>query len=146
MTRCDTESGDPGLTLVVANELEAIEGARQAMLGFIAPLGLSARLVYMLELVLEESLMNRARHAFPDGRRTCTEVTLIARPDALTMRFEDDGVAFDPLQLEPSRPAASLDDVEVGGLGIPLTRKAAFACHYERVGGRNRFTVCLARD
>jgi anti-sigma regulatory factor (Ser/Thr protein kinase) len=32
-----------------------------------------------------------------------------------------------------------------GGLGLLLTRKAARECRYQRIDGRNRFTVVLDR-
>ena len=62
----------------------------------------------------------------------------------LVLCFEDDGVPFDPLQAAPPAPPASTADVPPGGFGLMLTRKAASACHYERIGERNRFTVRLA--
>jgi serine/threonine-protein kinase RsbW len=145
LRNCATDLAAKSLSLAVPNELEALEPARLAMLEFIAPLGLSARVVYRLELVLEETLMNRLRYAFPDGRKASTQVTLCVVPEALLLRFEDDGVRFDPLQLPPPPRASSIDDAQVGGLGLPLTRKAASACYFEHVDGRNRFTVRLAR-
>ena len=144
LTNCTTEPGAKSLTLDVPNEFEALERARLAMRDFVAPLQLPPRVVYRLELVLEEALMNRLRHAFPDGRRASTEVTLRVLPEGLLLRFEDDGIPFDPLQAAAPRVASSIEQATVGGLGLPLTRKAASACYYERLNGRNRFTVRLA--
>lgn len=129
----------------MANDLAALEPARRALLDFLAGRQLSERLVFKLELVLEETLMNRVWHAFADGGRHHTDLTVQLRPDALVLLFEDDGLPFDPLQApEPTAPA-SLAEARPGGLGLMLARKAASACHYERADGRNRFTVELAR-
>lgn len=135
----------PSLRLQVANELSALEPARLAVLDFIAGHGLGERLVYRLELVIEEALMNRLWHAFPDGGRHVTDLCLQLQADELVLQFEDDGIPFDPLSLPLPVVPVSPQAAEPGGRGLMLIRKAARACRYERVGQRNRFTVHLAR-
>jgi len=140
------------LRLAVPNELAAIETTRTQVLAFLSGYSLPARTVYRLELVLEETLMNRLMHAFPEGGHHTTDLSVRLEPPMspgdelgeLVLCFEDDGVPFDPLQAAPPRPLESTGDVPVGGFGLMLTRKAASACHYERIGARNRFTVRLA--
>ncbi|MDP3819964.1 MAG: ATP-binding protein [Burkholderiales bacterium] len=134
----------PLLRLQVANDPAALEPARLAVLDFLSGRLLSNRVIFKLELVLEETLMNRVWHAFADGLLHHTDLTVQLRPDALVLLFEDDGVPFDPLQVtEPAVPA-SLAEAHPGGLGLLLTRRASRGCLYERSGGRNRFTVELA--
>jgi anti-sigma regulatory factor (Ser/Thr protein kinase) len=133
------------LTLSVPNELAAIEPARQRLLAFVADLHLEAAPIYRLELVLEELLMNRVMHAFPDAGRHLTDVTLCIEPDELALCFEDDGIAFDPSKVPARATATSLAEIPDGGLGLVLVRKAATSCEYRRVAGRNRFTVRLGR-
>lgn len=141
-----------GLTLNVPNELAAIETTRSQVLDFLRGHSLSERTIYRLELVLEETLMNRLMHAFPDGGAHFTRLSVQPAPPTsteeesgeLVLCFEDDGVPFDPLHDAPPAPHAPLADAPPGGFGLMLTRKAARACHYERIGERNRFTVRLA--
>ncbi len=135
----------PSLALSLSNDKAALEPARLAVLDFVAGHGLSARAVYRLELVLEETLMNLISHAFPAGGEHAIELTLRLEPEVLTLRFEDDGVAFDPLQAPPPARPRSLSEAQPGGLGLMLTRKTASGCRYERVDGRNRLTLELAR-
>ncbi len=140
------------LRLAVPNELAAIESTRSQVLAFLGDHALPTRTIYHLELVLEETLMNRLMHAFPEGGRHCTDLSVqflsdeLSReePGDLVLCFEDDGIPFDPLQASPPPRPASTVDAAPGGFGLMLTRKAASACHYERIGGRNRFTVRLA--
>ncbi len=130
----------------VPGTMDALEPARRAMLEFLAPLGLSERLLFRLELVLEETLMNRLWHAYPDGGMHHTDLQIGLDGDAIELRFEDDGIAFNPLlSADPVVPAA-LVDAATGGRGLMLTRKAATRCFYERIGDRNVFTVQLARE
>jgi len=152
-TPCPPEAGAASaLRLAVPNAPAAVEAARLAVHAHLAQLGeqaLPPALIYRLELILEETLMNRLWHAWPDGGTHHTELTLALCADALWLRFEDDGLAFDPLQAAPHLPAASLAEAQPGGLGLLLTRKAATSCCYERVGiepgGINRLTLTLAR-
>jgi anti-sigma regulatory factor (Ser/Thr protein kinase) len=141
------------LELQVPGEAAALEPARQAVLAHLERLlgaPLPPRLAYRLELVLEEALMNRAWHAWPQDPDHPgphhTRLSVHAGPDAVVLDFDDDGRPFDPLQAaDPQRPA-SLDQARPGGLGLMLSRKAARAMHYERRDGRNRLRVEIARE
>ena len=133
------------LRLQVPSEPAAVEAARQQVLAFVADEGLSARTVYQLELVLEEVLMNRHWHAFARQPGRHTDLMLQTGPDALLLRFEDDGPPFDPTQVAQPQLPRTLDDARPGGLGLLLTRMAVSAWSYERVHGRNCFTLQLAR-
>jgi anti-sigma regulatory factor (Ser/Thr protein kinase) len=123
----------------------ALEGARAALDRFCKDHGLTERTQFKLELVLEEMLMNRVLHAFAPGTLGHTDVMLRLEAERVVLCFEDEGVAFDPLQDALPAPATSLQDAKEGGLGLLLTRKAARECRYERIDGRNRFTVVLDR-
>ena len=62
--------------------------------------------------------------------------------DGLLMVFSDSGRAFDPTH-EVAAPdlSASLEDREVGGLGIFMVKKMAKSVEYRREGVRNVLTV-----
>jgi anti-sigma regulatory factor (Ser/Thr protein kinase) len=135
----------PSLSLRVANTVAALEGARAALDRFCKDRELPERTQFKLELVLEEMLMNRVLHAFAPGTLGHTDVTLRLEADRVVLGFEDDGVAFDPLQAAPPARPTTLQDTVDGGLGLVLTRKAARECRYEHTDGRNRFTVVLDR-
>jgi len=129
----------------VPGTMEALEPARRAVLEFLAPHALPVRLLYKLELVLEETLMNRMWHAHPEGGSHHTDLKVDVHAEAVELRFEDDGIAFNPLlAVDPVVPG-SLAEAVPGGYGLMLTRKAASQCSYERLQGRNVFTVRLLR-
>jgi anti-sigma regulatory factor (Ser/Thr protein kinase) len=131
----DARSGPRVLRLVVPTVLEAVEPARREILAFIADRDPPADLRYRLELVLEETLMNRVMHA---ASPTPTALSVAFDGDVLVLTFVDAGVPFDPLA--PPSPRGDAP----GGLGLMLTRRAATACSYARKEGRNVFTVRLA--
>ena len=121
------------LRLAVPAALDTVEPTRREVVKFVGDLTAERR--YRLELILEETLMNRAMHA---GSPTPTDLTVAVEDGQIVLTFVDDGVAFDPLA-----PPAPRGDAP-GGRGLMLTRRAATSCAYARTDGRNVFTVRLA--
>ena len=133
------------LHLRVPNQRTALEPTRLRLLDFLAGDALPDAVVYRLELVLEEVLMNRLWHGQQQGAGQQTDLMLQVGPHELLLRFEDDGPAFDPTQVRHAPPPTALQDAVPGGLGLLLTRKAVSAWSYERVLDRNCLTLQLAR-
>jgi serine/threonine-protein kinase RsbW len=139
-------ASDARLHVTLVNIPAAMESARRAVLEFLAPYALAAPALFNVELVLEETLMNLARHAFDQPAGVQIEFTISITADAITLHFEDEGIAFDPRQApEPTRPT-SLADAAPGGLGLMLVRKRARSVHYERKALRNYLTITVARQ
>ena len=99
------------------------------------------------EIALEEVFMNVVMHGTPAGRQGRVEVCLALADDSLTLAVEDDGPPFDPLTLPAPDVNASLDQRQVGGLGVYFVRQLMDAVSYRRVGPRNqlRMTKQVAR-
>jgi anti-sigma regulatory factor (Ser/Thr protein kinase) len=136
---------DAQLLLTLANDRDAFDATRQAVLDFLNPYAPSEQALFNIELILEESLMNVIWHAFSDQAEHRIDLLVQVDPQQIVLRFEDDGMAFDPLQAsEPVLPT-SLDDAVPGGLGLMLVRKFAKSVAYERSGDRNRLTIAVAR-
>jgi len=98
-----------------------------------------------LALVAEEILVNVLQDAWP-GREPgycAVDACAAAMPDgvAVSLRVEDDGIAFDPTRADAPDTEASLDDRAVGGLGILLVRSMTDAQSYCRAGEHNIFEV-----
>jgi anti-sigma regulatory factor (Ser/Thr protein kinase) len=142
--------GTAPLRLQLANNLDALEPARLAVLDYLLPHAPSPRAVYAVELVLEEVLSNQVKYAFSDGpaagadQQPPIELTAWTEPGTVMLQFEDSGVAFDPLQATAPVPPASIDVAPVGGLGVVLVRKFAASASYERRDGRNCLTIGVA--
>jgi anti-sigma regulatory factor (Ser/Thr protein kinase) len=141
----DEPSAVPYLRLSLNSERSSLEPARLAVLRFLAPWALSAQVIYCVELVLEEILVNAVSYAFPDGGAHSIELTVAVHADSVMLRFEDDGVAFDPLQAPEPSAATTIDRATPGGRGLMLVRKFAKALAYERSHGRNQLTVEIVR-
>ncbi|MDR0409836.1 MAG: SpoIIE family protein phosphatase [Spirochaetaceae bacterium] len=89
-----------------------------------------------LMMVNEEIFMNIASYAYPD---TSGNVTVRASKNGsmFTLRYEDAGIPFNPLDLSDPDISAPLEDRTIGGLGVYLTRKMMDDVEYTRVGNKN---------
>lgn len=85
-------------------------------------------------IAADEVLSNILDH----GAATVVEVAAQARDGRIDVRIEDDGVAFDPLAAAAPDTQLSVEDREIGGLGILLVRKLMDDVAYERAGKHNR--------
>lgn len=100
----------------------------------------SRRTMFDIMLIVEETFVNIATHAFEDGREK-RPVTLMAGTDpacgVLHMVFCDEGIAYDPT-VQEAKPV-STDDQELvpGGLGVFLAREKSDGIYYDRLDGRN---------
>ena len=136
--------GDPALVLNFANQPEVIEDSRVAVVAFLEPLGVVARTVNRVEVVLEELLSNLIRHG-----QDVTAITVTAgyHAGSIELVVEDNGVAFDPLAKPDPEPFSSLAEAPLGGLGIALVRRLTCAARYDRVGSggaaRNRVSLSI---
>jgi anti-sigma regulatory factor (Ser/Thr protein kinase) len=144
---------DGRLEMVLNNRIAAIEDGRCRLAEFLAarPLGDVAR--HRLEVVFEELVSNTIRHGFTMHSEQSIHVRVEPKPGQIEFTFEDDGMAFNPLQARPAEPLTSIETARIGGLGIPLVAKLSAHLHYERpalpagpsgFAPRNRLVVAIA--
>jgi len=138
-------SEEPRLVARLANGPAAVEQSRVAVLSYLEPLGIFARTLNRVEVVLEELVSNLVRHG-----KDVNLVTVAAgyRGGVVDLVIEDDGDAFDPFAVAEPDPPTTLADAPLGGLGIPLVRRLSASARYDRIGSgsdaRNRVSVRIA--
>jgi anti-sigma regulatory factor (Ser/Thr protein kinase) len=123
------------LELVLNNSLNAIEDGRRRIMEFIAGAGqsLDETARHRLEVVFEELVANIIRHGFTENTGQSIHVRVEPKPGLVELVFEDDGTPFNPLEAERPEPFTSLEDAQIGGLGIPLIAQWSAKLHYERL-------------
>jgi anti-sigma regulatory factor (Ser/Thr protein kinase) len=126
-------------------ETASVERARRAVHEFLAPHALTPQQLYAVEVVLEEVLMNIVMHAFPEPAGHCVRLAVSVDDERVVLRFEDEGIAFDPLSTDALPRPAYIEQAEPGGLGLLFVRELSRSLVYERRGGRNVLTVALSR-
>lgn len=133
---------EPKLVARLTNSPAAIQQSRTAAIKFLEPMGIFARTMNRVEVVLEELVSNVVRHG-----KGVTSMTVAAgyRGGVVELVIEDDGAEFDPFTVPEPDPFTTLAEAPLGGLGIQLVRKLSASARYDRIGSgadaRNRVSV-----
>ncbi len=94
-----------------------------------------------IELVLEEVFVNIVQHAY-QGNPENIEIQVRALPEKyVEIIFKDYGPPFNPLDIKERESSLGLEDLPIGGLGIPFIRKLMDQVHYSREGGLNTLVL-----
>ena len=96
--------------------------------------------IQVLRLACEEIIMNVTSYAYPEGVDGFLDVD-IQKADRMTIRFEDGGVPFNPLEQEKPDTGLSWDKRRIGGLGIFLLLRKMDDVRYAYVDNKNVLTI-----
>ncbi|MGN0736796.1 ATP-binding protein [Treponema porcinum] len=133
----------PVKTMEATDEnLEAVNDFIHAQL---EPFGCPAQLLFQIDLAVEEIYVNIAHYAYSPDKGTvqidCSVEKTLDAPAKLTVSFTDSGKAFNPLEKPDPDITASVEEREIGGLGIFLTKKYMDTVSYVRKDNQNVLTI-----
>lgn len=100
-------------------------------------LGFSGKRLKEIELATEEALVNIINYAYPDVVGDIMVTCSQDNANALVIKIEDTGIAFDILLIKDPDISAGISDRQVGGLGVFLIRKLMDKVQYRRKDNRN---------
>jgi len=129
------------LKLSMKNELGEVLGVLEEFGGFAEDSAISADTAKKVKVVFDELLNNIVSYGFPDGGKHDIEVLVEQTEARLMITITDDGVPFNPFQKETPDLNSSLEDREIGGLGIHLVRNLMDEVSYKRGVDKNIVTV-----
>jgi len=127
------------LVMTIPPDTEAVTRLLDAVEAWCEAAELSPGIAHRIGVVVEELAANVAMHGTA-GPQPATFVSLVLRlaGETVTATVEDDGPAFDPLSRAAPDTAASLEERDVGGLGVHFARRMTRELRYAREAGRNR--------
>ena len=113
---------------------------------FVESEGFEPAEVFRINLALDELLTNTVEHGF-EGRVAAADISVAIRSegDTVVVRYEDNGIEFNPLQAIEQDTELELEERPIGGLGLQLIAATFDAVSYERVNGRNVTTLRRSR-
>jgi sigma-B regulation protein RsbU (phosphoserine phosphatase) len=97
-----------------------------------------------LMLALDDLLQNVITHAYPDGPVGEVELCLTRSGGRLGLALRDDGAAFNPTAPPPVDTSLSIEDREIGGLGLHLIEQIMDEVSYHRDGDWNCLDLYLS--
>ena len=91
-----------------------------------------------IDIAIDELFSNIARYAYsPDIGPATVRIEAEENPPAVIITFLDHGIPFDPLKRDDPDVTRTLEDREIGGLGIFMVKKTMDEIRYEYKDGKN---------
>ena len=134
----------------LALKINSEDGALERITAAVEDLGeredWSPDLVFRINLVLEELGLNAIQYG-SKGKTPDVEIVMVSERDLVTITISDAGIPFDPLTDAPEPDInASVEDREIGGLGVFLVREMMDEVYYKHEDGRNHLTLIKRRN
>ena len=128
-------------TLLIKNDVHEVSKFSAFMKSVMEQLNIEKHLAHKLRLAVEEAVVNVIDYAYPTGIEGDIEIRFLSDGETLKTVIIDSGVAFDPTAKEKADTSLSIDDRQIGGLGILLVRELMDSINYERADGQNFLTL-----
>ena len=102
---------------------------------------LTPDLIFYLNLVIEEAVVNVINYAYPKEEHQSIYLSANLHEDSIVFVLTDTGKEFDPTQAPEADITLSAEERPIGGLGIFLIRQIMNEVKYQRIDGKNVLTL-----
>jgi serine phosphatase RsbU (regulator of sigma subunit)/anti-sigma regulatory factor (Ser/Thr protein kinase) len=140
------ETEAPILEITIQNRLSEIEQFKHSFNAFSEQNKISTSVRRKMNLVFDELLNNIISYAYSDDDEHDIEIGLKLLENRLMVSIVDDGIPFNPLNVDSPDIGLSLGERKVGGLGIHLVRKVIDKVSYQRRIDKNMVTFVKYLD
>jgi len=131
------------LSVSIGNEMKELTHVIQVVNVFLEPRALPSKLVYAVNLILEEILMNIIKYGYDDEESHEIEVQIEIEKEEVALTVVDDGREFNPLTVPPpDRSKSAMDRIEEG-LGLQFVRHMRNAMEYRREEDKNILKIWI---
>jgi serine/threonine-protein kinase RsbW len=125
------------MCMTLKNDLSEIERMSQLLAEFGERWHLPAKPLLDLNLAIEEVVANVITHGYEDYEEHQIGVTISLEDKDITVKVEDDGRPFNPLEFPEPDLTRPLEEKALGGLGIHLVRNLTDGLDYKRQQAKN---------
>jgi sigma-B regulation protein RsbU (phosphoserine phosphatase) len=134
------------LEMTIANQLSEIDRVNDSFNEFSEQCGIPMPVSLKVNMVFDELLANVITYAYADEEDHSIEIRVGCSQRQLSISISDDGVPFNPFTREDPDTTLSLDERDIGGLGIHLVKKTMDETLYQRRHNRNIVTLIKNLD
>lgn len=128
-------------TIILANDISEISRLYEFIEELGSEFSLAPDIVFNLNLVLEEAVVNIINYAYPKEEHQSIYLSARLHEGSIILVLTDTGKEFDPTAAPEADVTLSADDRQIGGLGIFLIRQIMNEVRYERIEGKNVLTL-----
>lgn len=123
------------LNISIKNDMSQVMELSTQIAGFCKKYSKDENKIEKLSLCIEEMAKNIVQHGFKDEKEHFIDIKIIMGEDEIIFRMRDDGVAFNPLQVEETNQEEQF--------GITVVRNIAKEIDYKNAIGMNNLTIVL---
>ena len=127
----------PSFHMTIGTDPGQVAGVGAAFTEFADGQALPAAIRRSVSVALDELLNNTIVHGFAGRAGGEVRVEVELHPDRLCVTLTDNGQPFNPLDMSAPDTALSVEERQIGGLGIHLARRMMDEVVYQRRADRN---------
>ena len=131
------------LSISFGNDRQELIHVIQVANVFLEPRELSSKLIYAVNLILEEIITNIIKYGYEDEEAHEIEVRIEVEHGEVSLTVIDDGKEFNPLTIPPPDHSKSAMDRIEEGLGLQFVRHMRNAMEYRREEGKNMLKIWI---
>jgi anti-sigma regulatory factor (Ser/Thr protein kinase) len=131
----------PASTVRIENDLSDIAKVDEMLDEFAEQFGIPPAIAVTFHVIFDDLLNNVISFGFNDGQRHFIDISLESTANSLIVSIADDGMPFNPLDETAPDTTLSIEDRQIGGLGIHLAIKLVDDVRYQRTADKNVLTL-----
>ena len=125
------------LNISIENELENITHVTDSFDRFCEEHNISTAVNQKVDLAIDDLVNNIISYGYNDDKVHTIDIAFKRMEHELIIVIEDDAVPFNPFDAEPGDIHLSIDERDIGGLGIHLVKSLMHSCQYQRKANKN---------
>jgi len=125
------------LTVSIENALENIAVVTEGFDTFCEEHNISAAVNQKVDLAIDDLVNNIISYGYHDDKVHTIDIAFKRMEHELIIIIEDDAVPFNPFDAEVDSTHLSIDERDIGGLGIHLVKSLMQSCQYQRKANKN---------
>jgi anti-sigma regulatory factor (Ser/Thr protein kinase) len=126
----------------ISNNFLALNSLCQQVTELLIERQLSEKKRYTVMLALEEMVSNIIKYGYDDDKLHHICINFYFNDD-IKLTISDNGHHFDPLQNRPDSLSANIEERQIGGMGIHLTKNMVQSITHDRNNGSNILTIII---
>ncbi len=131
----------PEATVRIENDLSEIVKVDEKLDDFAEQFDVPPAIAATFHIIFDDLLNNVISYGFNDEQRHFIDISLELTVDSLTVSIADDGVPFNPLAETAPDTTLSIEDRQIGDLGIHIVINMVDDISYQRTAGKNVLTL-----
>ena len=131
------------LHLAAATDLAEIDRINTLFQQFADERGMPTGVGQKVSIVFDELLNNIISYGFSDDEEHHIEIVVAYQPDELVITVTDDGIPFNPFDRVGPDTTLSIEERDIGGLGVLLVTELMDEYHYQRRPNSNVVTLTM---